>query len=216
VHPSESTLAADYDAYLNELVQVSGTIVQTDPVIIIAEYHYYAEGQAYADTLMPDLLTHAFIAYTICTLLSWRYAWLAPTYVTVGMAGAFIPDLAKIGLVLHSVTVAVVLDLPFDWFGIHTLGGTLVGVLIGVTVAASPERRRVFVLLALGSASHLVADALLVKASGRSYAVLWPLAQYYPPTPGLYLSTDIWPSLVTGLLAVVVWLARRRRTHASS
>jgi hypothetical protein len=29
---------------------------------------------------MPDLLTHAFVAYTICTLLSWRYAWLTPTY----------------------------------------------------------------------------------------------------------------------------------------
>jgi hypothetical protein len=159
---------------------------------------------------MPDLLSHTFIAFTIVTLLRVRYDWLTPQYVTVGMAGAFIPDIAKIDLVLDSTVVAAMLDTPFSWFGIHTLGGALVAVLVGVVAVSSDERTRVLGLLSVGAASHLLADALLLKASGRSYAVLYPLTQYHPPTPGLYLSTDPWPSLLTGGVALGVWLAVRR------
>lgn len=159
---------------------------------------------------MPDLLSHAFIAYTLCTLLSLRYDWLSPQYVTVGMAGAFIPDMAKIGLVIDGATIGNALGIPFSWFGIHTLGGAAVSVLIGITLVAAPERKRVSALLALGAASHLVADALLMKTSGRSYHVFWPVIQYVPPTPGLYLSTDLWPSLATGGIAVVAWILVRQ------
>ncbi|EMA23003.1 MULTISPECIES: metal-dependent hydrolase [Haloarcula] len=155
---------------------------------------------------MPDLLSHAFIAFTICTLLSLRYDWLSGEYVTVGMAGAFIPDMAKIKLLVDAATVEAALDIPFDWLGVHTLGGALVAVLVGVVVVNRSDRRRVFGLLSLGAASHLFADALLLKASGRSYEVLWPLTQYHPPTPGLYLSTDIWLTGVTGSVAVAAYL----------
>ena len=127
---------------------------------------------------MPDLLSHAFIAYTLCTLLGLEYDWLTPQYVTVGMAGAFIPDLAKIDLVLDGAVVGTLLGVPFDWLGIHTLGGATVVVLVGVTLAASEERRRVGALLALGAASHLTADALLAKAAGVSY----PCSGRSPPT----------------------------------
>ncbi|AEM56984.1 metal-dependent hydrolase [Haloarcula hispanica N601] len=155
---------------------------------------------------MPDLLSHAFIAFTICTLLSLRYDWLSGEYVTVGMAGAFIPDMAKIKLLVDAATVEATLDIPFDWLGVHTLGGALVAVLVGVVVVNRSDRRRVFGLLSLGATSHLFADALLLKASGRSYEVLWPLTQYHPPTPGLYLSTDIWLTGVTGSVAVAAYL----------
>lgn len=165
---------------------------------------------------MPDLLSHALIAYSLCTLLAVRYRWVSPRYVTVGMAGAFIPDIAKIDLLVDNALVGNALGVPFGWFGIHTLGGSIVGVCIGVVLVASSERRRVAALLSLGAASHLTADALLVKASGYSYPVLWPLTGYYPPTPGLYLSTDIWPSVVTGVLALGVWLLVRRSDTLSS
>ena len=158
---------------------------------------------------MPDLLSHTFIAYTICTFLALHYEWLTPQYVTIGMAGAFIPDLAKITLVLENATIENLLGVPFDWFGLHTLGGVVVSVCIGVALATAAERKRVGALLALGAASHLTADALLLKASGRSYPIFWPLTEYVPPTPGLYLSTDLWPSLVTGALAVTAWYVVR-------
>lgn len=87
---------------------------------------------------MPDLLAHALIAYTICTLLSWRYGWITPTYVTVGMAGAFIPDLATIDLIVSGELVEEMLGIPFDWFALHTAGGTLVSIAIGGLLTAPP------------------------------------------------------------------------------
>jgi len=161
---------------------------------------------------VPDLLSHAFIAYTLCTLLAARYRWLTPQYVTVGMAGAFVPDIAKVDLVLPGAVVGKALGVPVSWFGVHTLGGAAVAALVGVVLAASGERRRVAALLALGAGSHLAADALLVKASGHSYPVLWPLTVYHPPTPGLYLSTDVWPAFATGTAALAAWLLVRRST----
>ncbi|MFU1781794.1 metal-dependent hydrolase [Haloarcula japonica] len=159
---------------------------------------------------MPDLLSHAFIAFTVCTLLSLRYDWLTGEYVTVGMAGAFIPDMAKIKILVDAAAVEAALGIPFDWLGVHTLGGAFVAVLVGTVIVNRADRRRVFGLLSLGAASHLFADALLLKASGRSYEVLWPLTQYHPPTPGLYLSTDIWLTGVTGTVAVAAWLFAAR------
>lgn len=159
---------------------------------------------------MPDLLTHAFIAYIFAMAVSWRYPWLDSRYVTVAMAGAYIPDLAKITLLVSEKPVSSFIDLPFRWFGIHTAGGTLLCVLIGVVLVSSRERRRVGWLLSGGAGSHLIADAFLVKAYGHSYPLLWPLTAYAPPTPGLYLSTDVWPAIVTGSIAVGVWVTDRR------
>lgn len=160
---------------------------------------------------MPDLLSHALIAYTICTLLAVRYRWLSPAYVTIGMAGAFIPDMAKISLLLDGTAIGALIDKPFNWFAIHTLGGATVAVLIGVLLVAAEERRRVFALLSIGAGSHLVADALLYNVTGRSYPVFWPLTMYRPPSPGLYLSTDIWPSLIMGAIAAITWYVIRKR-----
>jgi membrane-bound metal-dependent hydrolase YbcI (DUF457 family) len=160
---------------------------------------------------MPDLLAHALVAYGLATLLSWRYEWLSPAYVTVAMAGAFVPDLTKVSLLVPNSTVQSVLDVPFSWFALHTLGGSLVSLAIGVVLVARPERERVAALLGLGVASHLLADALLLNPSGRSYPLLWPLSYYHPPTPGLYLSTDPEPMLVAAAVAGGVFLATRVR-----
>jgi len=161
---------------------------------------------------MPDLLSHALIAYVICTALSWRYDWLTPSYVTVGMAGAFVPDMTKIQLVIPGELVESVLGIPFSWHPLHTGGGALVSVLVGVLVVVPERRRRVLGLLGIGAASHLLADALLRTPTGYSYAIAWPLTRYRPPTPGLYLSTEPWPTVVTGLIAVALWIVSTRRS----
>jgi membrane-bound metal-dependent hydrolase YbcI (DUF457 family) len=161
---------------------------------------------------MPDLLTHALLAYTIARALSLHYQWLDGSDVTVGMAGAFIPDIAKIMLVVPGDHVGAILGMPFSWIGIHTLGGTLVGVLVGSALAAPADRRRATALLALGASSHLVADALLHKAAGHSYPLLWPLSTYAPPTPGLYHSADLWTIPAAGAAALLVTLLERRTT----
>jgi hypothetical protein len=160
---------------------------------------------------MPDLLSHALIAYTLCTALSWRLDWLSPAYVTVGMAGAFIPDIRKIQILVPPERVEALLGIPFDWVAVHRFGGAAVAMLVGVVLAAEGERRRVAGLLSLGAGSHLLADSLLRNASGRSFPLLWPLTEYVPPTPGLYHSTDVWPAVVLGAIAAAVWWLRYRR-----
>lgn len=154
---------------------------------------------------MPDLLSHALLAYILATMASWRYEWITRPYVTVSMAGAFIPDLAKATLMVPSPRVEYLLGIPFDWFYLHTTGGALCSVLIGVLLVSSADRLRVFALLAIGAASHLVVDAFLLKPTGVSYPLFWPLTRFSPPTPGLYLSTDMWPALALGTVALVVY-----------
>lgn len=161
---------------------------------------------------MPDLLAHVLLAYVLCTALSWRFDWLDLGYVTAGMAGALIPDMTKAYLVVPDAAVESMLGVPFSWHAIHTTGGAVLGVLVGVTLVGAAERRRVGAVLALGATSHLVADALLSKPSGHSYAVFWPVSQYHPPTPGLYLSTQAEPTVVAAVGAAIVWGVTRWRT----
>lgn len=163
---------------------------------------------------MPDLLAHVLIAYSLCILLSWHYGWIDPGYLTVGMAGAFIPDLTKIAIVVPRAAVENLLGIPFDWTGIHTFGGTLVGIAIGAALVNPSERKRVAALLGVGAGSHLVADTLLLTPSGRSYAVFWPLTRWHPPSPGVYHSTDPAPAIVTGIITFAIYLVTKRRPNA--
>ena len=154
---------------------------------------------------MPDLLAHAFIAYALCRVLSWRVEWLTTNYVTLGMVGAFIPDIVKINLVLPSPVVERLLGVPFSWGSLATGGGTAISILIGIVLLSSQERRRGGALLAFGAASHLVADSLLLTPTGRSVQLFWPLVQYRVPSPGLYLSTQPEPMILAGVVAALVW-----------
>ncbi|WP_255170945.1 metal-dependent hydrolase [Natrononativus amylolyticus] len=163
---------------------------------------------------MAELLTHVLVAYACATALSWRYEWLTPRYVTVAMAAAMIPDLNRIGLLVPGAAVETVVGVPFDWGAMHTLGGSLLVVCLGALVVPARYRRRVFLVALLGMLSHHALDLLLVGLSGHSYLVLWPLTQYHPPTPSLYLSSDRWPALVALLVAAGVRFADRRRSES--
>lgn len=160
---------------------------------------------------MPELLTHVLAAYVLATALSFHYDWLSPKYVTVAMVGAIVPDLSRMDLLVSDDWISAFFGIPFDWSGVHTLGGSLVVCAIGALLVGSRYRKPVFALLVLGMLSHLVLDGLLLNPSGYSYAIFWPLTSYHPPTPGLYLSSDRWPALVSAIAAAVVWYLRYGR-----
>lgn len=50
-YPTEDDFAADYDGYVGRPVQAAGTVVRTDPVVIAADYRYYAAGDVHAGTI---------------------------------------------------------------------------------------------------------------------------------------------------------------------
>jgi membrane-bound metal-dependent hydrolase YbcI (DUF457 family) len=129
------------------------------------------------------------------------------------MLGTMVPDLTKIKLLVPSAQVELWLGIPFDWFAIHTLGGALVAAAIGALCTTSEHRQRAFGLLLLGAISHLFLDALLINASGYSYAVFFPFSAAHPPTPGLFLSSDRWPAAVSGLTAIAIWGLRYGRSR---
>ncbi|WP_246988355.1 metal-dependent hydrolase [Halorientalis marina] len=165
---------------------------------------------------MPDLLAHVFIAYALCRSLSFRWEWITRQYITVGMVGAFIPDLTKIKLVVSKRVVEQTIGYPFDWGSLHTGGGVFLSVLIGVVLLSTDERRRGGLLLGIGAGSHLLADSLLLTPTRHTQQLFWPLFQYRVPSPGLYLSTQPEPTLVTGGLAALVWAVHRRTTHSTT
>lgn len=159
---------------------------------------------------MAEWLTHVLGAYVLATLLSWRYPWLSPGYVTIAMIGSIVPDLNRMELVVSEHTVEALLGIPFSWTPIHFLSGSLAAVGIGSLLVGSRQRAPMFALLLLGMGTHHAFDLLLVGLSGHSYPLFWPLSQYAPPTPSLYLSTDRWPALVVGAVAAVVRALDRR------
>lgn len=163
-----------------------------------------------AVTAMPDVLTHVLVGYILGMLVASRFDSIRAPHVTLVMLGALSPDFKKIALLVPDVTVESVLGLPFSWLPLHTLGGNLAVIAIIALLVTPAYRTRAFLLLALGATSHHALDLLLLNASGYAYPVLWPLTEYHPPAGMLYRSSDQWPLVVAGALAVVVWQASAR------
>ena len=159
---------------------------------------------------MADVLTHVLVGFLIGTLLSVRYDWLGPEFVTLVMIGALSPDFVKIDMVIPGETVAALLGIPFSWSPLHVLAGTVIVVLLGSLLVAPEYRTRAIALFFVGAVSHHVLDLLLISTTGYSYAVFWPVTEVRFPRGDLYLSSDRGPVMVVGALAVVVWYGRER------
>lgn len=154
--------------------------------------------------VLADLLTHVFVGYTIGIMLSWKYERIKSPQITAMMIGAALPDLVRIRLLLDPIKIEQFFGIPFSWGPLHTLGGVLIIIAIGSLLTVPKDSKMIFILLAIGAISHLLLDSLLITASGYSYSVFWPFTMYHPPTPGLYLSTDILPALISGLIALSI------------
>ena len=159
---------------------------------------------------MADLLTHVLVAYILATLCSFRYDWITPRMVTIAMMGALIPDMSRLSLLIDGERVSELLGIPFTWFGFHTVGGAFLAIFVGVVLARHEYRKRVFLLLTLGVVSHLLLDAFLYKPSGVTAPMFWPFLTNGQPIPGLYLSTDRWPAIVSVIGAAGTWYVRYR------
>jgi hypothetical protein len=149
---------------------------------------------------MADLLSHLLAAYVLLTVASWRVDWLTRRWVVVGVGGAAIPDLVKVDLLLDADIVESTLDVPFSYAPLSTLGGVLL--VAGLITLAFDRRQwsRVYGLVLLGGLSSLVGDSLRAYADGRASAWLYPVTNWRPPTPSLYVSSD--PTILAVVLIV--------------
>ena len=160
---------------------------------------------------MADLLTHLLVPYVLLTVASWRVDWLDQRWVVVGMGGAAIPDLVKTEIVLNEGIVETFLGVPFSYAPLSTLGGVLL--VAGVITLAFEKHhwRRVFGLVTFGGVTSLLLDGLRVYADGRASAYLYPITNWRPPTPSLYVSSDPRVLVIALGIAGVVALVDRRQ-----
>jgi len=154
---------------------------------------------------MAELLSHVLIAYGVFTCAGWRLEWLTQRWVAVGMIGAILPDLSRIGLFVTDAAIETALGVPFGIGALGTLGGLLLLAALGSLVVAD-HRRRAFGLLFVGGFLHLFTDGLKSWADGYAGAWLYPFSWYRHPTPGLYVSSDLWVLIGVGTVALVVTL----------
>lgn len=161
---------------------------------------------------MTDLLTHVLAAYVVLTVLARRSDRFERRLVPVGMAGALLPDLAKVNLVVPSGVVEGLVGVPFSWLPLHRLGGLVAVAGCLAVFFERSERRVAFAVLVAGGLSHLVLDALIKRANGLTPPYLYPASWWRPPAGNLYLSSDRWPVLVAvgGVILLHVWLFYRR------
>ncbi|WP_231852337.1 hypothetical protein [Haloquadratum walsbyi] len=97
---------------------------------------------------MAVLLTHVLVPYIILTVASWQFNWLTDRWIVIGMAGAAIPDLIKIEIIVDAGVVETLLGVPFKYAPISSLGGALL-IAGAITVFFERQRRQIFSFLSL-------------------------------------------------------------------
>jgi hypothetical protein len=157
---------------------------------------------------MAVLLTHILVPYVILTVAGWQFNWLTKRWIAIGMAGAAIPDLMKIQILLDDNVIESILGIPFSYAPVSSLGGVLL-IAGGITVFFETQRRRIFSFLLFGALSSLVVDGLRVFADGRSGFWLYPFSWWRPPTPSLYVTSDVRVLLTAILVSAVVFVVDR-------
>lgn len=158
---------------------------------------------------MTDLLTHVLAAYLLGAVVSRYWNRFDRRHVPLVMAGSVVPDAAKVYLLTgaHRTTVAGV---EISWLALQTLGVTMSVAAIGALLIAPRERRAAFAALAAGVGLHIGLDYPVVRTGGLAPPYLFPVTWVQLPAGDLYLSSDVWPSLVALGLAVATWIVRRR------
>lgn len=151
---------------------------------------------------MADLLTQILVLYVLLTVASWHFDWLTKRWVVIGMAGSAIPDLVKIGIFVENEMIESVIGLPFSYAPISSLGGVLV-IALAITVFFERERVQVYAFLVFGGVVALITDGLRVYADGHSGHYLYPFTWWRPPTPSLYVTSDV-RILVIALVGSVI------------
>jgi len=158
---------------------------------------------------MAEWLTHIVLAYALFTAAGWYIEWLDRRWVAVGMVGSILPDLSRLDLVIDADRITAVFGVPFEWGGLHTLGGVVVLSAIGaVLFGTRTQQYRAFLCLFAGALSHLIVDLPQAYADGLMITnlYLFPLPAWRPPTPGWYVSADRWVVVVSLAVALPVFV----------
>ena len=149
---------------------------------------------------MPDWTTHVLFAWTICTILGFRFKQFSQPNSAIVMLGALIPDIYKIslfsdqfGINLHSFLLPI--HLP--------IGSLLIAAIFSLFFI---ERRSIFLFLIMGIGTHYILDLLLF---GGGMELFYPLSSLKFQI-GIISITDLNITLISIILALFVYLAYKK------
>jgi hypothetical protein len=139
---------------------------------------------------MADLLTHVLVPFVLLMIAAWRFDRITAPWIAIAMAGAAIPDLVKLHLLVKAFVIEETFGIPFNYEALSTLGGVAL-VAAAITVAFERQHwRRTYAYLVFGVLTALVLDGLRAFADGHASAWLFPLTWWQTPTPSLYTTSD--------------------------
>ena len=145
-------------------------------------------------------MTHILTAWTVSTLLGFRFKQFTQPYSAIVILGALIPDLYKI----HYLFELIGLQLGSYFMFIHLPIGSLL--IAGIIVQFFERRKFVYFLLVLGIFTHFALD-LLLFSGGMSLLYPLSLAKYQI---GIISATDPNITTLSIIIALVVYLFYRK------
>jgi len=163
---------------------------------------------------MAEWVTHVLVAYAVFTGVGWYIEWVDGRWVAVALVGSVLPDFDRLGLLVDDDWVTATTGVPFDWGGVHSLGGLVCLAGVGALLfGARREQVRAYLLLLGGGLLHVALDVPQAYADGRALTnnYLFPVTSWRPTTPGLYVSADRWVVIAAAALAGLVFVADRYR-----
>jgi hypothetical protein len=153
---------------------------------------------------MPDWLTHIVVAWSLCTIIGFRYKEFNPGNTAIVMLGALLPDAVKLAIPIQFLTGY---DLSVLLTTIHMPVGSFI--LAAMLSLLFKEKRSIFLFLLLGILTHFGLDLLMGFYSGGIY-LLYPL--YWNQWQiGLISTVDYKISLLAIIIAIYVYLIARIR-----
>ncbi|MGF7119175.1 metal-dependent hydrolase [Methanobacterium oryzae] len=109
---------------------------------------------------MPDWITHILVAWTTCTLLSFKFKQFNRENTVIVMIGSLIPDIFKIYIPLELLGIyAQDIIMP-----IHLPIGSLI--MAAIISLFFKEKKTIFLFLIFGVFTHFALDSLLTYVSG--------------------------------------------------
>ena len=144
---------------------------------------------------MPDWITHILVAWTLCTILGFRFKQFSQQNSAIVILGALMPDIFKIYLVFYQFGIQMENFLT----PIHLpVGSILIACIISLFFA---ESRSIFFFLILGISTHYTLDMLLFNGG---------MCLLYPFSPlkfniGIISVTDFNITILSIIIALVIY-----------
>lgn len=160
---------------------------------------------------MPDLVTHAAIAYLFRVGTGRRHV---PAFV----AGSYAPDLlCRVPALFFTMVNARVAPMPdvliYGWEPLHTPIGMLLSSFLLSRLFVPTQRNAVFGNLFGGMLLHLALD-VLQEHWGVGHLLLFPVTSWSYELAWVGSEDSVFAAPVLGLAALLTFLVRRRRASS--